>query len=206
MNRSRLLKIATLVFVLILLGLIFFGLSNKKPKTGINLLVVPSDAIGLVNGTVIVRGGLSSLPPGQHSITVTRRGFADKNQSFVVKNNSITKVIFILEPNSQEGYDWLNSHPEEVLRAEGLSGEIFDQESRDSREKNPLIEYLPFVDLEFRIDYGASIKNPDDPSATAIYIKYSSENGKAEALEWISFKGFDPEKLEIIYGQIDGFN
>lgn len=65
--------------------------------------------------------------------------------------------------------------------------------------KPPLVSELPFIDLTWRVDAVPSQKYPNNPNVIALSVKYWSTQGKQDALDWIRFKGYDTDKIEIIY-------
>jgi hypothetical protein len=115
-----------------------------------------------------------------------------------------TTVTVTLTPSNEEGAEWLKTHPKEALKRESIGGTSYNSDSEQALKKTPLISSLPFIDQLYRVDYGLSKKTPDDPTATAIYIKYYTEEGKTQALDWIRFKGYNPSSLEIIYQDATG--
>jgi hypothetical protein len=197
MRNSRLLKLLSVIFVVVLFAFIITRIGQKKAN--VSLTLSPSVADVVVDNTKKVEQGKFYLAPGSHKLSVTMGGFAEKSVNFDVTKGQVTTLSVILLPNSRVGFDWLKNHPEEAARREGLGGKEFEQTGNAVASKLPLVDELPFIDQFFRVDYGPSIAHPDDSSAVALYIKYYSPEGKQQALAWLKFKGYDPSKLEIIY-------
>ena len=65
-------------------------------------------------------------------------------------------------------------------------------------DRPPLVNELPFIDQMWRIDAGVSQKR-QGPNTTALYVKYWSDQGKQSAQDWLRFKGYDPDKMDIEY-------
>jgi len=180
--------------------IIFATIQSAKNigKLPITINVTPDDSQLVIDKKIKVKAGDLRLKPGNHVVTMSRPGFASQTSHIVVSKNSLS-FRFALHPNSLEGAQWLEQHSAQAREGEAVSSQQFDKNVDSSIAVTPLIKYLPFIDNEYRIDYGASIQKPNDPSASAIIISSSSENGKQDALSWIRFKGYDPATLEIIY-------
>jgi len=194
--------IAVLVAILGALLLLAGWLVNKRANVLIE--AAPSDTTLVLDGKR-VRAGKLYTPPGAHRLHASRSGFADKDIAFDSASSGFQTVTVVLSPNSAEGNAYLAKHPQEQLKREALGGKQLEKQGSEQAQKNPIITILPYTDREFSIDYGKSQKNPSDANAIGVYIKYSSESGKQQALDWLKFKGYDPNKLEIIYRQITGF-
>jgi len=173
-----------------------------RKKTNVSLTLAPSIAQAVVDGSINVKQGDFYLVPGQHKLLVKMDGFADRALDFSVKSGQVSDLTIVLIPNSPVGVSWLQNHRDEELRREGLGGEKFDSTTSSAVKNLPLLKDLPFIDQLYRIDYGKSQKNPNDPNALAIYIEYYSDTGKQQALDWLRFKGYDPTKLELIYQKV----
>lgn len=192
-------KKAIFIPVALITGLLLiFVYVTRGPGGTLKLEVAPSTAtITLDNKAVKV--GSHSLSPGKHILTARMNGFGTVNKTFTIRDKQSVAIDILLNPNSEAGYTYLRNHPDEQLKREALGGKNFSQQTNQAGSKNPLIYELPFVDQLYRIDYGASEKYPNDPSATAIYITFYRPEAREDALKWIRFKGYDPDKLEIIF-------
>lgn len=71
----------------------------------------------------------------------------------------------------------------------------------------PITKNLPLdISPEYRIDYGTSIKYPNDPSKIALYISANSSLNKHAALQAIYLFGYDPSDYEIIFQPLETNN
>ena len=182
--------------------LAFLTISREKNVSYIDLVVVPSGSSVKLDGKG-VKSGLLAVAPGNHKIIVSRPGFSTQTENISLELKEQRFVGIGLLPNSPETRSWYRDHPDEQLILESISSRSFDQFSEDIVKKVPLVAELPFIDQLYRIDYGASRQQPSNPSAVAIYVKYYSQSGKQQAIDWIKFKGYDPANLEIIYEKAD---
>lgn len=158
----------------------------------------PADSMITINGKKRDQGAIK-VRPGVHKIAVSKQGFTTVSRSVAVAKDESKYVGIALVPSSPATANWYIDHPSDGKLLEGISSKNFDLSSADQIKKLPLIKNLPFIDQLYRIDYGRSQAHPNDPTALAIYIEYYSEQGKQQALEWLKFKGYGPDKLEIIY-------
>lgn len=146
-----------------------------------------------------IRPGQHSIRPGTHTLVISKAGFASFSTTFKVAKDEKRFVGTALTPNSPETANWYQTHPADAKIAEGISSKNSDQSSQDAQAKLPIIKSLPFVDQLYRIDYGRSQAQPNNPDSVALYIKYYSDAGKQQALQYLEHKGVNPTKTEIIY-------
>ncbi len=67
-------------------------------------------------------------------------------------------------------------------------------------EKNaPAVVNLPAIDINYRIDSGASVKYPTRDGAVAIYIRATDAEGRQAALEWFGDNSYDVTDYEVIF-------
>lgn len=193
------------IIVIIASGLSLAQYLNSRGLGTLRTVIVPGDAKTLLDGKQIAANKDIRVAPGNHTISVSRFGFTGQAQTLEVKKGQVTTITIFLSANSEEGRQWQKTHPQQMAQAEGYYSRQFDQDSQNAVKQLPLLQYLPYIDVDYRIDYGQSVKNPNDASAVAITVKYWTEAGKTKALNWIRSKGTNPDKLEIIYTPASGF-
>ena len=182
--------------LVVAIGLLLVGTNRHSPN--ITFVMSPGDATATLDNQQVVHEGKFYVAPGTHIIKAHFEGFVDNEVTFTAKKSGQT-VNLVLEPNSPEGYDWLASHPDELKKRQGIGGSTFSSNSQQQLTNNPVIANLPYIERYFRIDYGASKAQPDNPGAVALYITYYAAVGKQQALDWLKQQGYDPSKFEIIY-------
>lgn len=192
--------------VVLLLAVAGFGVAfyannlRHRGKVALIIGVSPSDSSLTVDGQAFSSGKKVYLIPGNHTFKATREHFESVTTSLELRDStSVRNIILILPAISSEAKAYLLDHPSEQALREALGGQLANEQGQAARSKTPLVDSLPFIDREYRIDYGPSQKNPSDPTAIAITITSTSEASKQDAISWIRFKGFDPDALEIIY-------
>lgn len=187
---------SAVVAILIIWGAI--DIINKIGKIEVIIAASPSDSQITMDDNKI-NTGKSYIKKGSHVFTAKRSGFNDCSIMIDITDNFKDSVILLLDPNSDEGRAFLNNNPNEQLTREGLGGILANQDGQNTTNKTPLIKILPFIDLDYRVDYGASLKTPKDNTSVAIYITSISEASKQDALNWIKDSGYDVNNLEIVY-------
>ncbi len=192
---------AGVVALLLVIWVFVLGLQSRDKTATIEVQsAVPNDATVTIDQSGVGSNSKNGVTPGKHIVVAKRKGFEDKSQEVDAKQGETKIVRLLMTPNSQEGYNWLREHPEQAVEYEGAVGEQFDQTSQKATDANPLIAYLPEVHPTWRVDYGKSVKNPNDPKALAIIVTYGgAEIDKQNALNWIKSIGFNPADYEIIY-------
>ncbi len=186
----------SIVFGLVL-GVVVAGLLLFRETGNIEFVIVPGDATLAVDNEK-VRGKTGTFAEGEHTISVSRRGFRAKTTTFkATKDKQVIEIA--LDTSTQEGVDWLIDHPEEAYLRESILGKESNALGEESARKNPIMDLLPFIDREWRVDYGRSVKYPEDPLRISVVITYTTDQAKQDALDWIQFKGFNLADLEIVY-------
>lgn len=181
-----------LTIVILLLGYFHFW-----PRTG-SLVVdpAPTDSKIVIDGKTIRANQPIQLRRGHKTVSLSRTGFVTQQFSVDVKpgKKSVLQAVLKVDINYLKTGSQLNFVANDSLTSaqiEDLGGQIANQ--------TPIINLLPYVSSDFRVDYGVSQKNPNSLVDQAIYITAPTDAGKQAALKWIKDKGFDPSKLEIIY-------
>lgn len=200
---KRNVKIGLVVALLIGTGfgvVSYLNYLKHRGKVAVIVRVSPSDAEVTIDGHRFPSGKTVYLEPKRYTFKAARQYFEEASSTMeVTMDNKVREVVLILGAESNEAKAFLIDHPSEQTLRESLGGKLANEQGEAARNKTPLVELLPFIDREFRIDYGPSVQNPDDPTAIAITITSTSESSKQEALNWIKFKGYDPAVLEMIY-------
>lgn len=201
-NKIIIILIAVIIF---LLSLALFIVSSQKTanEVDVTIKIAPSDSIITIDNKINAKNGTVRLSPGKHSFVFKREGFIEVKDTITVYKTEPNLVIKGLTPNSAEGDKYVNQHPKEYEEI----GQIGDQEAERTgillTEKNPLILDLPAdVSPQYRIDYGVSVRYPDDQTKIAIYISSASAKDKSNAIQIIYDLGYDPSDYEIIFREM----
>lgn len=201
MSKNRL--ILALVIVIALAGGIYSWLngdSGSDITTGIHVFTSPSDTSVKVNGNAVklAKNSRLKLSEGEYTVSGERTDFNTMKQKIKVSKGKVTNVTLSLTPANEKGQALLQTEKEQRIREE-LAYTRSITISEEVAEKTPITKFLPAITADFRIDYGVSKINPDDPTQVAIFITTDNTPQQQAARDWIKKKGYDPEKLEIYY-------
>lgn len=195
--KNRLL-LPLLLIVLAGVVVLIYIFSLHKPNN-INLILSPAAATAKLDGKSTIKPGEFYAAPGSHTIVANFNGFSSTTVNFTADKTGIKKVYVILEPNSQAGYDWLTSHPEDQKTREGFGGQNFSSQSGDLLKNNPIIQYLPFIgpgDAAFKIDYSFP---KSGSSQVTVIVTYYTDAGKTYALNWLQGKGYPVDSPNLLF-------
>jgi hypothetical protein len=196
MNR----KLIMPILVLLLVGaVVWLGFLIARPRANVQIITNPHPAIVTIDGAKKVSRGTLYLSPGSHTLTASYEGFASKSLTFSITKGKPLQAVFLLTPNSAAGKQYLKDNPGEQSEREQLGGEQYDTDSATIRRIYPILSLLPHQGIDFAVNYGASVKNPKDPYAVALYVQVPAKGQEARALNWIRFSGYNPDDYEIVY-------
>lgn len=197
--------ITTVAVITLLIAWFVVDSINKSGKVPITIKVAPSDSIVTIDNKVSSSGNVY-IYPGIHTFKATRTSFTDYSITVKIDNSSSNSPIILLpSPDSEEAKKFLTDNPNVQAAREFLGGERANIEGENLLKTNPIISILPFIDREYRIDYGPSQLHPNDKLAISITITSTSEASQQDALDLLKFKGYDTSKLELIYKRFPGY-
>lgn len=192
-------RVLIVVAIIIPIAFIAWGIIEATTSR-VTVDAVPYDMELRLDGKQVpAYGGPVRMAPGSHEFVAKRNGFGERTIKFDIKAGENKDMQVYLYPNSAEGEKWLKENPEQATKLEGETGKQLREQSSQRTIKYPILEQLPVIDPTFRIDYGVSKKNPDDPSSVALYIQALDQEGRNNAIDWIRYNGYKPEDYEIIY-------
>lgn len=197
MNINKIRNIALMAVAILLIVFIVRWQTTARVK----ISIIPSDATVLIDNKKVDTSKTLALKGGKHNLTAKKGGFKDYETSFEVKSGSSKSMEVRMAYNNYVGYQWLVDHPEQQYELEGRSSRYIQQQNVIMRNDNPIISRLPYLDPQFRIDYGVSKKNPDTEGALAIYVQSYTPDGRQAALSWIKSQGYDVSTMEIIFNE-----
>lgn len=197
--QRRVIILTTVLFLILLLFAASTGVS-RVGKTRVDIQAIPQDAMISINGTTSTKGK-HYLSPGKYTFSAERSGFETYSIDIEIKDER-TYVGLAPEPSSEEGYRWLEEHPEVQSEREGIGGANANQKGEELSQAIPIINSLPFSSVPgpFTIDYGYSQSRKD---GIFLLVRNSSPNGRVNALKWIREQGADPTDLEIRYSDFN---
>ena len=185
-----------ITILLIIVAAIAIGIyinTSHAGKIPVTVAVVPSDAHTTVNGQS-VSSGTVYLAPGKYSIKSSKDGFADYSSDQQIEANQAT-IVVSLTAQSDEAKKWADDHQSDYLANESLAGQAADTFSSDFRDKNPIVNVLPYDNYIFTIGYE---NDQSDPTNNSVIITVDAPEGyRNAAIEQIRSLGYDPTNLNI---------
>lgn len=196
-RRLWLLSGVAVVVALVLLG--GFLMFRGGPQSKVTVRSVPNDLTLTLDGRQIAASGEVMVKEGTHTLVGEREGFESHTQTIEVANGDPLEVKMYLYSNSALGRDWEKKHQDQTLEAEGDAGRRYDEMNRRITAKYPILRELPYIGPGFKVDYGTSKAEPNNPEKIALYVKLSFPTAKKDFLEWMSGHGYDLATHEVIY-------
>ncbi len=165
----------------------------------------PSGVKLTFNGHNVSNSGTVYVSPGSYTWKATRDHFKTRTGSFSAKKGVSQNLYVYLQPSDSQGSQYLQEHPTEAYKIEGLTGTASDQSAAQQVDIQPFIEQLPFIGpgFEYRVDYGTTPDKAQYPSQPGVYISTNTDQGKQDARDWIVSQGFNPAKMNIVYQAYD---
>jgi len=202
MQKRVLVIVAAVIVGFFVLGWILLGGSALTSGQGsITLDVVPKDAKVTIDKGKTVNPGKISLPVGTHTLSISRTGFTTKTITVTIKKagDDQNQSIALGASSATYSQSWQKGNPYEASLGEGITGSTANEQGQIITDKNPILKSLPYYGPGYSITFGPSQKYPDNDYAVAIIITASDQAARTKALNWITFQGYDPSKLEIMY-------
>lgn len=185
MKKSIIVGMIVFICLVLSLGALLFSSQSYS------FSVIPSDATVKLDGRQQAVNKVYKTNRGKHSLVISRSGFSSLTTTF--SGDQSGSELFTLDPNSAEGYSWLQSHPDQEMAREAAGGAAFARNSDKLSSQNPLIKMLPFKLSNLSIDYGT----PD--SQLKIYVKAATPADRLEAIQLIRGFGYDPSDYIIVF-------
>ncbi len=202
-QNKQLYIIGGIATVIIIVGIVMMSIASVRNRnTGVIEVQakVPTDATAMIDGDKIDVGSEVRVKSGKHKLMVSRKGFTTNTQNITVTTGQDTAIYTIyLQAADQTGQKWLDDHTGSAIELEGSGSRAYDALSAQNTLNNPIVEQLPLIDPQFRIDYGTSESHPNDSNRIGIYIQASDPSGRQAALSLLRDKGFDPSDMELIF-------
>jgi len=200
MSKKKILIIILVAAFVMLSGIyVIIRIINQPITTGVNISAVPSDSEVYIDGKR-VGSGINTTKPGTHIIEVRHNNFETKTTQIKSIDNQIILVPIALSANTDAGKTWEKNNQNAYLALQGIGDKQYDNSANALEKAYPIVKKLPLDNSPlFRIDYGVSIKYPNDPTRTALYISSDNPTDKFSAIKNIYDLGFDPSDYEIIF-------
>ena len=197
-NRRQIIFFSAAILVIAFLFVVMFRIYTSN-KAKLVVAVAPKDATVYIDSSR-TKVGTSYISPGDHKIKISRDGFSSFETQVSTQKGKTTTIARVLITNSQVGVSYEASHTEEFTEMERIADEERTKNETAATKNYPLTSRLPIeMTPSFRIDYGRSVKYPDDPKKVAIFIAAPTPSDKQSAISYIFAVGFDPSDYEIVF-------
>lgn len=193
MINRRLLMTIIVVVLAVLIGISFLINGYVSKKDNLKILVAPKNATITLGDKTIPGDTSTYITPGTYPLSITANNFSSVKQEVTI-TNTFSNLVFCLTPTNMSQEDYFTNHPEDRYTCEGAAGQNYNKDAQAAIQQYPILAHLPYNDGTFSVGQGLT----DDKKGTALYIHYSSDKSKGEALDWVN--RFSPDKLPpIIY-------
>ena len=181
------------LLALLLIAYSLFITIAYSGKTKVELSLVPNDAQLQINSKK-ASPGTQYLPPGTYTITASKDGYSEYKKTFIITNNE-TSIPISLIPQSSLAKADAEKNNDDYLKNEGIGGKQANIDGQRFRERNPIVEKLPYRTLLYTIGYQG---DTSDPSGMSIIVTVDTNNGlRADVVAQIERWGYDPTQLNI---------
>lgn len=201
-NISAKVKIALLLGAIIIIASIAYGVytyNDRMGKIAVTVSSTPSDAHITFNGTSEGNGTVY-LKEGSYDVKATKEGFADASFKQYI-DSSHTIVTIPLTAQSDSAKQWAKDHQNLYTELEGKAGQAANQQGETFRDKNPIVNLLPYSNFLFTIGYS---NDPSDPSGNSIIIQIDAREGYRQgAINQIKSWGYDPTEYKIKFNNYE---
>ncbi len=203
MNKTQ--RIGLIVLVIVgLLGFASWQVWLRLSHGTLQLTTSPTDAIVTIDNTQKTNAGSISLVAGKHTIEVSRDSFKSvRFDMTITTNKTVARDVFLDFTDAASATAWATQNPDQAREREAQAGKSITNNGDKLMANDPILARLPYISSSYRIDYGTSVKYPDDPNAIALYIYTAAADAKAKAIAWMESQGFNPNDYEIIYSGYD---
>jgi|GEM_PF-3984908 len=196
MTRNRIIALIVFIGAIVVCIAAFFVVTVVQPKNNIQVLAAPQSAVTVKVDDKTITSPQSGfyISPGSHKLSVTANNFQGVNEN-ITTTTDLKTFTYCLEPTNMTEKAYYSNHPDDQAICDGVLGQEYNHDVDAAIQKYPIIQYLPYDDGTFSVGQGLSPTNTDN---VGIYIHYSSDQSKNEALDWIK-RYQDPSQLTIYY-------
>jgi uncharacterized protein YraI len=189
-----------ILLVLILSFAIVVRAGQTSTDTYLQIQVAPSGAQVAIDGHS-AGSGKYEINPGEHTITVSRQGFATQTSGANVRAGQTAYFGAILEPNSSATQDWYNKHSSDQQLSQVIADRGSDYNSASNTQANPFLAQLP---LSYGDGNGGQITiAPGVPlsgsSQPAIYVNATTPAERQGVLTYMRSRGYDPATMDMVF-------
>jgi len=181
--------VAAAVVFAVIIGITSFMAIDRSGKIAVQVSIIPRDATFSINSQSYSTDTTVYLKEGEYQIKAAKDGFAAVDEKTYISQNNKTLTLS-LAPQSDEAKTWAENNADQYRQNEGISGEASAETGESFREKNPIVNELPYKNLLYTIGYRA---DPADKTGNSIIITIDTFEGYRQAAIYrIQQMGFNP--------------
>ncbi|HEY5152562.1 MAG TPA: PEGA domain-containing protein [Candidatus Saccharimonadales bacterium] len=177
--------------------------SGVPSNSYLQIEVAPRSASIELDGRGIAAGKVA-VPAANHTVTVSKKGFATKSQTVSAKSGQTVYVGIGLESNSSSTRNWYTEHPDDQHLAEGLGSHEADYLNQLANQNNSFLRQLPTIYGDgnggiVTVAQGVPLSSGGLPG---IYVTAATPALRQGVLTYMSSRGYNPATMDIFfYGQ-----
>lgn len=190
MINKRIIIIGAVILALLIVAS-FFVTTYVIKKDNLQILVSPRDAKVTLNGKEYPANKPFYITPGDYTLSLSAENFTPTSEKITV-TDTYAGLSYCLTPTNMESDEYLSEHPDDRFICEGAAGQAYNKEVSTAIKEYPVIGQLPYEDGTFSVGQGLV----EGTGELALYVHYSSQKSKEEALEWI--RRYSPDKLPVL--------
>ena len=192
-RNGKVIASVTGLIILATIGYFIYISIDRNGKIPIVIDAVPGDATITIDdkpGST----GKSYIAPGSHVILAKKEGFADfRTIKYLDQTDQL--IVIPMTPESDTARKWAEAHQDDFLDLEGQAGVAANQEGESFRQKNPIVNLLPYDNLFYTIGYR---DDTSDKTGNSIIIEIDASDGyRQSALYQLTQWGYDPTQFKI---------
>lgn len=196
-NKGKLIITGVILAIIGLVGYSVFYVQVYAGKSEVEISLAPSDAALYVDNVRQQKHTLL-LMPGKHTIKAEKEGYRTHITDITVTEGQEKQVIPIsLAYESDDALVDSTNRRDEFLKNEGIAGAQAQLEGTKFREKNTIVQRLPYRTLLYTIGYQA---DPADPTGNSIIVTIDAPAGlRDDVVAEIERWGYDPTELNLMF-------
>lgn len=182
-------------FIVFLFLYISFVTIAYGGKVKVTISVVPKDAVVTIDGKETGSRTLY-LEPKKYAFSASKDGYEKYSKDiYLEENQSESTVALSLVAITDSAQTEAERNQNDYLKNEGIAGKQKRDDGLRFREKNPIVNKLPYKTLLYTLGYRA---DPSDPSGMSIIIEIDTAEGmRADVAKQIARWGYDPTEMNI---------
>lgn len=193
-QKQRVAVVLAIVLLAIVIIYSVFTLIFRAGKIATTVKFAPYNATITLNDSKIANNTTVWLLPGSYHLKVEFTNFTTIERDIVI-DESHHYIVGTLEASNDSGNDYYNKHKEEFAETEGVIGQYLNEVGSATKEKYPILNYLPINNSLYSISYTYDEENPEP----IITVKADPKYIDAAVGKLKTFKNVDLTAYQIVF-------